>query len=123
MISSLQKSVFYNIDERKIFENIANLAIEVFKKQGEEFLSFDRLKGCISNPNLTAYQGFVMALCMKHCMVLSFHKYFMLQRPGTQRSDRAELPPLFEVKLLLGVSMSWKQIIEGICAQSDVKSS
>ena len=42
--SSLQKSVLYHSDERKIFENIVNLAVEVFKKPGVEILSFDRLK-------------------------------------------------------------------------------
>ena len=30
--------------EKKIFENIVNLTVEVFKKPGVEFLSFDRLK-------------------------------------------------------------------------------
>ena len=44
MISSLQKSVLYHIDERKNIENIVNLAVEVFKKPGVEFRSFDRLK-------------------------------------------------------------------------------
>ena len=60
MISSLLKNVFYHIDKRKIFENIVNLAVEVLKKPGVEFLKFNRLKGLINNQNLTAYQGFVM---------------------------------------------------------------
>ena len=46
MISRLQKSVFYHVDERKkIFENIVNFAVEVLKKPGVEFLSFNWLKG------------------------------------------------------------------------------
>ena len=46
VISSLQKSVFYHVDERKkIFENIVNFAVEVLKKPGVEFLSFNWLRG------------------------------------------------------------------------------
>ena len=99
VIFNLQKKRFLpHWREKKIFENIVNLAIEVFKKPGVEFLSFIWLKGWINNPNVTPYQGFIMVSCMKHCMVLSFHKHFTSQGPGTQRSDRAELPPLFEAK-------------------------
>ena len=41
----LANSVLYHIDERKMFEKIVNLAVEVFKKPGVEFLGFNRLKG------------------------------------------------------------------------------
>ena len=46
VISSLQKNVFYHVDERKkIFENIVHFVVEVLKKLEVEFLNSNWLKG------------------------------------------------------------------------------
>ena len=45
VISSLQKAFCTTLTREKIFENIVTLAVEVFKKPGMKFLSFDQLKG------------------------------------------------------------------------------